>query len=151
MRGPLDSITNIRAMTALISRILTFTIESTAVTLSLWLGTPPVAAAQHGRRTVFGQVRRADGRPIPQGLVMVLGQQTGVVTDPDGRYVLTDLSTDKVVLQARRIGSFDKVDSVYVTPGARVELDFVLWPIPNPLDDPVIVVPQDTGPGTGRH
>jgi hypothetical protein len=121
------------------------------VAWSLWLSTPPAAVAQHGPRTVFGQVRGADGRALMHARVMVLGQQTGVITDPVGRYLLTGMSADKVVIQVRVLGYPDKVDSVYVTPGAQVELDFVLWPLPNPLDDPVIVVPRDTvADGTRR-
>jgi hypothetical protein len=137
-------------MTPLAAIIRTLAIASSAMTLTLWLGAP-VAVAQHRTRTVFGQVRNADGRPLAQAQVMVPGQQTGVLTDAVGRYVLTSLPADKVVVKARRIGFPDKVDSVYVKLGAQVELDFVLWPLPNPLDDPVIVVPRDTGADRTRR
>jgi hypothetical protein len=79
------------------------------------------------------------------------GPADRVITDAVGRYLLTSLPAGKVVVQARRIGFADKVDSVYVTPGAQVELDFVLWPLPNPLDDPVIVVPRDSGANRTRR
>jgi hypothetical protein len=77
----------------------------------------PTAAADAAQAagTVAGRVLTPEGRPIAAAQVQLVGGSAGAVTDDSGAFVLRDVRTGPVTLQARRIGFQPQSASVLVT------------------------------------
>ena len=87
---------------------------------------------------VFGEIRDSTGRPLGEVQIYVVGAEGGALSDTMGNYVLRDVPSGTVVLEAYLVGYPRGRDSVRLRSEERARVDFVLWP-PTTLYDPVII------------
>jgi len=67
------------------------------------IGATTTAMAQTG--TITGRIQTADkGKPIPGANVILMGTNLGAATDPDGFYIITNVSPGTYYLQASFVG-----------------------------------------------
>ncbi len=83
-----------------------------------------VVAQQVG--TVLGQVTTDTGEPLPGTQVTIVGTSIGVLTNPEGRFVLPNVPSGERSIQVQRLGYRTVTQTVTVAPGATVSVDVVL-------------------------
>ena len=91
----------------------------------------PVAGQSPARATVGGVVRATGGRPLAGARVRVspamAGLDSGVVTDPDGRFSLSVAAAVPLVVDVRALGFVDRSTTLSaVAAGARREIAITL-------------------------
>ena len=91
------------------------------------------AAAQTGR--IAGTVTDAEGQPLPGATIIVSGTSSGVTADNTGRFALA--ASEGQTLDVSFIGYKNKTVRV----GAKTEIDIVLEPDDNLLQDVVLESP----------
>lgn len=116
--------------------------------LSLALVAPSVALGQQAAvqlGTLTGTViDRESGRPIPFTVIDVVGTTRAAQADLDGRYRLSGIALGIHQVRARRIGYQSAlVDSVRVTTGAAVILNFTLATAVRQLEGMTVKVAAD--------
>jgi TonB-linked SusC/RagA family outer membrane protein len=110
----------------------------------LW-GTQLSAQATTG--TVTGRVVDATTQqPIPSASVLVVGTQRGVLTSPDGRFLITNAPAGQQRIRASIIGYSAQEQAVNVTPGQAASVTLELSPTAVQLTEVVAV-----GYGTQRR
>jgi TonB-linked SusC/RagA family outer membrane protein len=104
-------------------------------------------SAQGPTGTIAGHVTdSASGRPVVAVHMTVAGADRTAITAEDGGYVLTDVPEGLHRVRAGRIGFSAREQTVTVTAGQIVTLDFAILPIAVTLSDVVVV-----GYGTQRR
>jgi len=98
----------------------------------------PPLHAQASRGTIFGRVTSPDRSPIEGAVVHVAGTNRSAHTAEDGVFRLGDVSpgTDTIVVQ--RLGFAPDSFVVHLEPGATVQQDALLQPIPTLLSSIVV-------------
>jgi len=102
--------------------------------LSLFYG---LVSAQTG--SVKGTVTDENGEPLYGTNVVVKGKSIGVITDFDGKYVLTDVPTGTQIIEFSFIGMKTQEFTVEVTAGAATTQDAVMQEDAVVLDDVVVI------------
>ncbi|MGH7500307.1 MAG: carboxypeptidase regulatory-like domain-containing protein [Longimicrobiales bacterium] len=82
-----------------------------------------------GRVTDFGT-----GRPIAGVAIRLPDIDRSVLTEPDGRFAITDIPAGQIVLHAEMIGYATRTERIVITPGEIVEATFGLATQPIVLD-----------------
>ena len=117
-------------------------IRRTLLTLTLTMLAPIAALAAQG--TVAGRVvDSSTAQPIAGVRVTIAGSTSGMLTDRDGRYLLSGLAPGTVTVRAQRIGYGLRERTVTVVEGGTVTADFVLRQAATVLTEQVV-----TGYGT---
>ena len=91
--------------------------------LLLW-GAAPLAAQGTGRIT--GTVTSAEGAPVADATVSVVGRQLSARTGPDGRYTIAGVPAGTVQVRAGQIGFASSAVTVTVAEGGTATADFRL-------------------------
>ena len=94
-------------------------------------------ASAQGRTTVKGTVKDVDGVPIVGAAVMVEGTTTGVITDVDGKYVIT-FTPDSKKASALVFSSISYVNQTVLI-GGRTIVDVVLEADAEQLEEVLVV------------
>jgi TonB-linked SusC/RagA family outer membrane protein len=101
---------------------------------ALITGMSASAMAQQG--TLTGTVTdRATGDPLENARVVVIGPNRIEVTGQDGRYTFRGVAAGTHSVRVLRLGYSPVTDTVAVTTGEMVNLDFALAPAPVQLDE----------------
>src|SRR2546427_1219421 len=96
--------------------------------------------AQTGTGTITGHVRdSATGRPVVAVRLSVVGTDRAAVTAEDGGFVLAAVPAGAQRVRASRIGFSARDETVAVTAGQIVTLNFAIQPIAVTLSDVVVV------------
>ncbi|MDX1624017.1 MAG: SusC/RagA family TonB-linked outer membrane protein [Gemmatimonadota bacterium] len=101
---------------------------------SLILLFPTLLSAQ---ATVTGTVQDEQGAALVGAQVTIEDQNLGAVTDAQGRYTITDVSTGEIMMTAIYLGFREMKRRVRITSGENV-VDFRLTPSPVELDAIVV-------------
>jgi len=99
------------------------------------------AALQAQSAVVYGTVTSAQGSPLPNANVELVGTPLGSVTDRAGNYRMSGAPTGRVVVSARFIGYLRAFDTVTVVADDSVRADFVLPASVTQVDDVVVTLP----------
>ncbi|HYT03612.1 MAG TPA: TonB-dependent receptor [Gemmatimonadales bacterium] len=75
---------------------------------------------------VYGTVRDSAGAPVPYAQVVVRDTRLGSVTDETGRYRIAGVPPGRVVLRVSRLGYFSSADTLTVSAGDSLLVDFTL-------------------------
>lgn len=105
-----------------------------AMLVLLLFGVSSAAQAQ----AVTGQVRAADGAPLPGVNVVVSALERGAVTDEDGRYLLEALPPGEHTLSFRFVGFATETRTVALEVGETRTLNITLQPTTLEADEVVI-------------
>ena len=105
-----------------------------AMLVLLLFGITSVAQAQ----AVTGQVRAADGMPLPGVNVVVSAVERGAVTNEDGRYLLEALPPGEHTLSFRFVGFATETRTVALEAGETRTLNITLQPMTLETDEVVI-------------
>jgi TonB-linked SusC/RagA family outer membrane protein len=117
-------------------------IRRTLVTLALTTFAPLAQLAAQG--SIAGRVTdSATAQPVTGVRVTVAGSASGMLTDREGRYLLSGLAPGVVTVRAQRIGYGQREQTVTVLEGGTVTLDFALRAAATVLTEQVV-----TGYGT---
>jgi len=103
-------------------------------------------AAQTG--TVTGQVTDQAGAPLPGVQILLVGTQRGMVTNPEGRFLIPNVPVGERQIRAISLGYRAETRTVTVTSGATVAVDFRLSTTAVALDE---IVVTGTAGGTERR
>ncbi|HEX2080447.1 MAG TPA: TonB-dependent receptor [Longimicrobium sp.] len=107
------------------SRLATALLRAAAcLALFLGLGAAPLAAQGTGR--VTGTVSGADGAPVADATVVVVGTTLAARTGPDGRYTLTGVPAGTHQVRASRLGMASGTRTVTVAAGGEATANFTL-------------------------
>ena len=109
-------------------RTLLFSIVAVTVAVPL-----RVAAQKPATAVLSGVVKNADGQPIPNVAVDVDVAKKHAVTDEHGRFRITKLPADSVVLIARRVGLVPQTIEIALVPGQN-DVTVTMEPVPQVLD-----------------
>jgi TonB-dependent starch-binding outer membrane protein SusC len=116
----------------------TFRVFCLVLTAGL-VGVPVSVAAQQQRGTIAGLVRAtATQRPVASAQVFVPGTNIGAVTDAQGRYVLLNVPEGETRVQAQVLGFRLEEQTVRVTAGETVTVNFDLQESAVALDEIVV-------------
>src|SRR3989440_8920553 len=108
--------------------------------LALLLAVPGAGRLQaRGRGQVAATVTKEQGQPVATASVVVQGTRLGVVTGPDGKYVIPEVPAGTRTVVARLIGFGVATQVVTVTAGQSVVADFRLTAKAIELQGPVVV------------
>lgn len=113
---------------------LTWQMVDKTVVLSERDAAKTVAVPQAKERRVTGRVTDIEGNPLPGVAVLIEGTTVGVATDNDGRYVLTLLEADHIVLRFSYMGM--KTQNVVL--GKKTVVDVVLESEQQEMDEVVV-------------
>ena len=91
--------------------------------LVLCVAIPNSLAAQ---ATIAGRVTSADGQPLPESRVLLVGTALSAVTAQDGRYALRNVPLGPQVVRVLRVGYREQKKSATVGANAQVAVDFAL-------------------------
>lgn len=105
--------------------------RSPGILTGLALVTAFATTSAQRARTIAGTVTDSGGRPVP-GAEIRIGGSTGVVTDDAGRFRLSDVARDTVLIEARRVGFAPA--SLRVPTGSDTTVAITLAPITQELD-----------------
>lgn len=120
----------------------TSSIMATPPAAAAALRPPPAHAPQRG--TVHGRViERASRTPVPGVAVTLVGTTLGALTDDDGRFRIAGIPDGARVIAARRIGYEPTQQSVTVTEGADLTIDFELTKAATQLSEVVTTATGD--------
>ena len=110
-----------------------------AIAVLLAFACTPLAQAQTGQ--IAGVVTDSStGGPLPGVNVVLVDEQQGTTTDPDGQYEISGLSPGAYDLQASFVGYSDRVvEDVQVSAGETTEVNFSLAPEVTQLQEVVAV------------
>ena len=107
----------------------------------------PVAALAAQNASVTGRVvDSATAQPVAGARVTIVGSNAGMLTDRDGRYLLSGLAAGTVTVRAQRIGFAPRDQAVTLTDGGTAVADFALRAAATTLTDVVV-----TGYGTDER
>ena len=110
---------------------------------TLLLSSAALAAAAQ-TATLRGTVRDSrTGEVLIGASVVVPASQQGVATGLDGSFVLKGLPTGAVLVQARDLGHESQTQTVTLTPGATLTLDFKLVPSGRELNEVTVTGQTD--------
>ncbi|BAV08929.1 iron complex outermembrane recepter protein [Filimonas lacunae] len=93
--------------------------------LSLLLLLQPLAHSQNQPIAIKGQVQSSDGKPLPAISVQIEGTPYGTLTDDRGFFSFKKLKPGKHVLKLSAVGLEAQEQTVEVTAGQTVEMNFV--------------------------
>lgn len=89
--------------------------------------------------SITGRVTEAEiGTPLQGARVSITGADLGSLTDADGRYVIQNVPDGDVVVRVEVLGYLATSQTVTVSTGETVTLDFELAPDPLSLDEIVV-------------
>ena len=109
------------------------------VAVSILLAAPATAAAQGTTGFIQGRVTEAaNGRPIANAQVMVVGTAVGALTDQQGSYRITGAPARQVDVRVRYIGFAPMTRTVVVATGQTAQADFALAVSVLELDEIVV-------------
>lgn len=108
------------------------------LTLGLCGGLATTAQGQ-STGSVAGTVVDEEGSPLPGANVVIPGTQRGTSTNAEGRYTLANLQPGDYTLRVTFIGYLAQEQTVEVTAGETVQLDFTLSPDVSRLGEVVVV------------
>jgi len=105
--------------------------RSPGILAGLALVTAFATANAQRSRTIAGTVTDSGGRPVPGAEIRIAGR-TGGVTDDAGRFRLSDVARDSVLIEARRVGFAPA--RLSVPTGSDTTVAITLAPISQELD-----------------
>ncbi|MGH7558163.1 MAG: TonB-dependent receptor domain-containing protein [Gemmatimonadota bacterium] len=94
-------------------------------------------ATAHSQATIQGAVTNENGQPLVGAQIQIVGTDRGAVTDPSGRYQVTDAPTGTVQLQAIYLGYRTEQRSATLAVGDNT-VDFRLTSTPIELNTIVV-------------
>ena len=99
-----------------------------------WALLLPLQVAAQGWGTLTGTVVGTDSNPLADARIQVAGAGPTVVSDREGRFVLTRISPGPYVVEVRLLGYLTALQQVKVGEGEMVALRIVLNVAPVPLE-----------------
>lgn len=111
--------------------------------LALVLAVPAAAQAPAGR--IAGRVTGEDARPLVNARVSILALGRAVLTDADGRYILTGVPAGTHTIVVEYVGYETKTLAGVVVSGDLVALDVSLEPQAIEVDAITVIASRDAG------
>ncbi|MCL3779560.1 TonB-dependent receptor [Prolixibacteraceae bacterium JC049] len=94
---------------------------------------PKTIKADQQKKKITGTVTDTEGEPLPGVTVMVAGSTRGVITDPDGKYEISVIATDKLQF------SFIGMTTQEIDVNGKTTINVILQDKSEELDDVTVV------------